>query len=310
MRIFLAGATGAIGRRLVPMLVANGHHVTGMTRSMGKQDALRAAGAEPIVCDALDAEALAAAVREARPQAVVHQLTALPKRIDPRKIERDFALNDRLRGEGTRNLMAAAQAAGAEKIVAQSIAFMYAPSGNGHPHDEADPLLSDPPKSFRRSARAVRELEAAVLDADGTVLRYGYFYGPGTAIAPDGSMAAQARSRQLPIVGKGDGVFSFVHIDDAASATIAALDAPAGVYNVVDDEPGLVRDWIPAFSEAIGAPRPLRVPALLARLVAGSFGVQTMTRAEGASNARAKRELGWAPEHPSWRGGFRDALAD
>lgn len=307
MRVFLAGATGAIGCRLVPMLVAQGHQVTSMTRSIAKADSVREAGAEPVVCDALDATAVGEAVRQARPEAVIHELTAIPPRLDPRKIERDFALTNRLRVEGTRNLLAAAEAAGAARFVAQSVAFLYEPDGSGGPHDEDEPLYRQVSSSFRSTFEALCQLESQVRDAGGTVLRYGYFYGPGTALSADGSFAQQARRRQLPVVGRGGGVWSFIHIDDAARATVAALGGPPGVYNIVDDEPAPAREWIPAFARAVGAPKPLRVPTLLARLVAGDYGVLTMTRAEGASNKRAQRALGWRPEHRSWREGFRDA---
>jgi nucleoside-diphosphate-sugar epimerase len=309
VRVFVAGATGVIGRRLLPMLIAAGHEVTGMVRSAQRIDALRAIGAEPAIADALDADAVRAAVGDARPDAIIHELTSLPPRIDPRKLERDFALNDRLRSEGTRHLVAAAQAAGARRIIAQSIAFAYAPGPAGTLHAEGDPLFLEAPKPFRRSVEALRDLDAAVLGADGVVLRYGYFYGPGSAISPEGSIAQDVARRRLPIVGGGDGVWSFIHVDDAARATVAALTrGGSGAYNVVDDDPARVSDWIPELAAAIGAPRPLRVPALIARLAAGSYGVSTMTEAQGASNELAKRELEWNPEHPSWCEGFREAL--
>jgi len=309
VRIFLAGATGVIGRRLVPLLLADGHQVTGMTRSAQKLEQLRASGVEPVLADALDAAAVGAAVAGAQPDAVIHQLTALPARIDPRTIERDFELNDRLRSDGTRILVEAAQAAGATRIIAQSIAFIYAPGPPGTVHREQDPLVSDPPKSFARSARAVAELERIVLGAGGVVLRYGYFYGPGSAVSRAGSLGQDVSRRRLPILGRGEGVWSFIHVDDAARATVAALaGGRSGAYNVVDDEPAPVSQWLPALAEALGAPRPLRVPALLARPLAGSYGVASMTRAQGACNELARRELGWAPEHASWREGFRSAL--
>jgi len=311
VRVFLAGATGVIGRRLVPQLLAAGHQVTGMTRSPDRARELRTAGVEPVVADAFDAQAVRAAVSDAHPEAVIHQLTSLPARIDPRRLERDFATNDRLRGEGTRILVEAARAAGARRILAQSIAFSYVPGPSGTLHREQDPLLSgsDAPKPFRRSAQALRELERAVLDADGVVLRYGYLYGPASSVSKDGSMGRDLSRRRLPIVGAGQGVWSFIHVDDAARATVAALTSGGpGPYNVVDDDPAPVSQWLPALAEAVGAPRPLRVPAVLARLAAGSYGVAIMTRAQGASNALAKRELGWTPEHPSWREGFRTAL--
>jgi nucleoside-diphosphate-sugar epimerase len=309
MRVFLAGATGVIGRTLVPMLRAGGHEVVGMIRSPERAEELRALGAEAAIADALDAPAVRSAVDQARPEAVIHQLTSLPRRIDPRKIERDFALNDRLRSEGTRNLVDAARAAGVRRIVAQSIAFAYAPGPAGTVHGEGDPLYLDAPRPFARSANAIADLERAVLGADGVVLRYGYFYGPGSSIARAGSVGEDIARRRLPIVGGGRGVWSFIHVDDAARATVAALTAGAsGPYNIVDDDPAPVSEWVPALARALGAPRPLRVPAFLARPLAGSYGVMTMTRAQGASNELARRELGWQPAHPSWREGFQSAL--
>ncbi|HXN36924.1 MAG TPA: NAD(P)-dependent oxidoreductase [Solirubrobacteraceae bacterium] len=309
MRVFLAGATGAIGGPLVRVLVAEGHQVTGMTRSAAKADALRAAGAEPAVADALDAAAVGKVISEANPDAVIHQLTAIPERLDPRKIVRDFALTDRLRTDGTRILVEAARAAGAKRILAQSIAFAYAPGPAGAVHVESDPLTGDPPKQFRRSADAIAQLERTVLDAGGQVLRYGYFYGPGSAISQAGSMGREVSRRRLPIVGGGRGVWSFIHVEDAAHATVAALASErSGVYNIADDEPAPVSEWLPALAAALGAPRPMRVPALIARPLAGSYGIATMTKAQGASNALAKRELGWKPGYPSWREGFRNGL--
>jgi nucleoside-diphosphate-sugar epimerase len=248
-------------------------------------------------------------VRDARPEAVIHQLTSLPPRIDPRRIERDFVLNDRLRSEGTRYLVDAAEAAGAGRIVAQSIAFAYAPGPTGAIHREGDPLYLDSPRPFKRSAAAVHDLERTVLGADGVVLRYGYFYGPGSAISKAGSIGREVSRRRLPIIGRGEGVWSFIHVDDAARATVAALsEGESGAYNVVDDEPAPVSQWLPALAAALGAPRPRRVPAVIARLAAGSYGVETMTRAQGASNSLAKRSLGWNPEYASWRVGFPTAL--
>ncbi len=309
MRIFVAGATGVIGRPLIPMLVAAGHEVTGMTRSTARATTLRAAGAEPAIADALDAEAVERAIVTARPEAVIHQLTSIPSRINPRTQARDFELNDRLRTEGTRILVDAAQRAGASKILAQSIAFVYEPGPPGTVHGEQDPLVREPPASFRRSAAAVQSLERTVLDGSGIVLRYGYFYGPGSAISREGSIGADVRRRRLPIVGAGGGVWSFIQIEDAARATLAALAAggPA-VYNIVDDDPAPAAEWIPALAQALGAPPPRRVPTWLARLAAGSYGVGVMTVGQGASNALAKRELGWTPQHASWREGFRSAL--
>ncbi|HEY7829587.1 MAG TPA: NAD(P)-dependent oxidoreductase [Solirubrobacteraceae bacterium] len=311
MRVFLAGATGMIGRRLLPLLVAAGHEVTGMTRSSAKAAALREAGAEPAVVDALDSEALKAAIVAAQPDAVIHLLTSIPPRIDPRKLERDFAVNDRLRSRGTRDLVAGAQAAGVKRIVAQSIAFAYLPGPPGTLHTESEVLYLDAPKVFKRTAQALHDLECSVRGVQGTVLRFGFIYGPGTAIAPDGTMVEDLRRRRFPIVGSGAGVWSFVHVDDAARATVAALGLEGSeghVYNVVDDDPAPVREWLPALASAAGAPRPWRVPTPVARLAAGSYGVSVMTKAQGASNALIKEELGWKPEHASWREGFRTAL--
>jgi nucleoside-diphosphate-sugar epimerase len=309
MRVFLAGATGAIGRPLVGLLLEQGHQVTAATRTPQKAADLRAAGAEPVVLDALDGAALSAAVSAARPDVVLHQLTAIPARLDPRKIERDFALTNRLRSEGTRLLVAAAQAVQA-RVIAQSIAFIYAPGPPGTVHVERDPLVGERAlKPFRRTAAAIEDLERTVLAAAGTVLRYGYFYGPGSAIAKDGSIVREVSRRRLPIVGGGGGVWSFIHLHDAARATLAALEHPGpAVFNIVDDEPAPVAQWLPALAQAVGAARPLRVPALLARPVAGSYGVAVMTSAQGASSALAKRELGWQPRYPTWREGFRTEL--
>lgn len=309
MRVFLAGATGVIGRPLVPLLIADGHEVIGMTRSPEKVEALSSSGAQPMVVDALDAQAVMGAMRESRPDAVIHQLTAIPNRLDPRKIKRDFALTDRLRTEGTRHLVAAAKATGVRRIIAQSIAFAYARGPAGTVHAESDPLNMTPPEQFKRSAEALAELERTVLAAAGLVLRYGYFYGPGCGIARTGAIGEDISRRRLPIVGKGQGVWSFIQIEDAARATLAALTrGEPGIYNIVDDEPAAVTEWLPALAEALGARRPRRVPTLIARPLAGEYGVMTMTRAQGASNQRAKSSLDWQPRHRSWREGFRTAL--
>ena len=311
MRVLLAGASGVIGRALLPLLLEQGHEVVAGCRSPDKLDGLRAQGAEAVAFDALDPAAVREAVSGARPQAVIHQLTSIPAQINPRTMDRDFELNDRLRTEGTANLVAAARDAGSERFIAQSIAFAYAPGPPGTVHVESDPLISpdQAPKEFRRSAAAVAALEREVLGAGGVVLRYGYFYGPGSAIARDGSMAAALAHRRLPVVGAGSGVWSFIHVADAAAATVAALElkGPA-VLNVVDDEPARVGDWVPALGEALGAPPPRRVPTWLVRLAAGAYGTATMTRAQGASNAAARAELDWGPRYPSWREGFRSGL--
>jgi nucleoside-diphosphate-sugar epimerase len=309
-RVFVAGATGAIGRRLVPLLITEGHRVSGLTRSQERGEELRAAGAEPVVADALDERTLVGAIEHAAPRVVVHQLTAIPQRINPRRFDREFAMTDRLRTEGTAHLLAAARSVGA-RVIAQSIAFCYAPGPMGTVHGEDDALVSDAQaaKEFRHSAWAIRELERLVLEARGVVLRYGYFYGPGTSISRSGSIAEDVARRRLPIIGSGAGVWSFVHIDDAAAATVAAVAQDAsGPYNIVDDDPAPAAAWIPALAQALGAPRPLRAPALVARLAAGEHGVAMMTHNQGASNARARQQLGWAPRYASWREGFRSGL--
>jgi 2-alkyl-3-oxoalkanoate reductase len=308
MRVFVAGASGAIGRPLVPRLIAAGHDVTGTTRSEASAEELRAAGATPAVVDALDAESLREAVERAAPEVVVHELTALPERFNPRKRGLYDATN-RIRREGTRNLLDASRAAGARRLVCQSIAFAYAPATEPKVMDEEAPLNLDAPPPFSEGMRVIAEMERAVLDAEleGLVLRYGWFYGPGTYYGEGGSMAADVRKRRFPVVGSGSGLFSFIHTDDAAEATVAAVERGApGVYNVVDDEPAALRDWVPAYAEALGAPPPRRVPVWLARLVAGKM-ASSMNAQPGASNAKAKRELGWEPRWSSWREGFREA---
>ena len=308
MRVLVAGASGVIGRRLVPVLVAAGHQVVGTTRTPEKAEAIRALGCEPAVLDALDAGALAAAVREARPEVIVNELTDLPPRLNPRKP--DYGLTGRLRREATSTLARAGAESGARRLISQSICFLYAPGGDPV-KDEGAPLLEPTTgTSFDDGIEATVALERTTVDApglDGVVLRYGFFYGPGTYYALDGSTAADVRRRRFPIVGDGGGVFSFVHVDDAASATVAALDRGAsGIYNVCDDEPAPLREWLPVYAEAIGAKPPRRVPAWLARLIAGRMAVMQATSLRGASNAKAKRELGWTPRYPSWRQGFRE----
>ena len=303
----MAGATGVIGRQLVPMLVGDGHEVTGMTRTAERTELLRELGAEPAVADAFDRERLHEVVKEARPEVVIHELTDIPREIDPKRYAEAFERNNRLRHEGTRNLVDAAVAAGARRIVAQSIAFVYR-YGGGVLHSEEDPLAVE----WGDIVEAVVALEDAVTGTagiEGVVLRYGYLYGPGTSYASDGSQAEMVRRRRLPIVGDGGGVFSFIHTEDAAAATVRTLDRGApGAYNVVDDEPAPVRDWLPVYAEALAAKRPWRVPEFLARWIAGERAVQMMTRTEGASNAKAKAELGLELRYPSWRQGFSQAL--
>jgi 2-alkyl-3-oxoalkanoate reductase len=310
VRIFFAGASGVIGRTLLPRLVEEGHEVAALTRTPDKASALRDAGAEPVVADALDAEGLRDAVLAARPEAVINHLTDLPRRMTPGAMKEGLAATDRVRSAGTANLIDAARAAGAKRLVAQSIAFAYAPGGAGL-RNESDPLFLDAPAPFDDSVASVAELERAVTNAEGLLgvaLRFGFWYGPGTAYASDGHWANEARRRRLPVVGDGSAIHSFVHVDDVAGATIAALEAEPGIYNVFDDDPAPVREWIPAFAEAIGAKRPLRLPTFVVRMVAGRYATYLATQLRGASNERAKRELDWEPRWPSWRQGFREAL--
>lgn len=309
MRVFVAGASGAVGRPLVRRLVAAGHEVTGMTRRQAKAEEIRAAGAEAVVCDVFDAEALTTAVSAARPEVVIHALTALPPKFDPKS---DYlAATNKVRAEGTRNLVAAARAAGARRIVAESVAFFYEPEG-GWVKDEEARLLVDPPGRFAAGREALVALERQVLEAEGMeglVLRFGWFYGPGTYYDRGGSVAEETLKRRNPIVGKGTGTFSFIHIDDAADAFLAAAERGGpGVYNVVDDEPAPLREWLPVYAEALDAKPPRKVPAWLARLAAGADLASAAVTMRGASNAKARRELGWAPAHPCWRQGFADML--
>ena len=311
MRVFFAGASGAIGPRLLPLLAEAGHDVVALTRTPAKAERLAAAGAEPLVCDVLDAGALRAAVVAAKPEAVIHHLTDLPQRMTPGEIKGGLEATNRVRTEGTANLIAAAREAGARRIVAQSIAFAYAPKTSGL-YDESDPLFVDGPGLGGEGAAAVAELERQVTNAeglDGLALRFGFWYGPNTAYASDGHFAEEMRKRRLPIVGDGSAVWSFVHVDDVAAATVAALEGGApGVYNITDDDPAPSREWIPAYAEALGAKRPRRVPTLLVRMVAGRYAAFLATEMRGSSNEKAKRELGFEPRWPSWRQGFAEAL--
>ncbi len=310
MRVFLAGASGVIGRTLVPKLVAAGHEVTGTTRSEERADAIRASGAHAAVVDVFDADRLPEALAAARPEVIVHELTSLPDRLDFRK-EGIYEPTNRVRTEGTRILLDAAREAGARRFVCQSIAFAYRPEG-ARVKTEDEPLMEDIPGNFGSGIRALHEMEAMVLGAEGVegvVLRYGFFYGPGTYYGDGGTTTADVRRRRMPIVGRGSGVFSFIHVDDAADATVAAVERGApGVYNVVDDEPAPMSEWLPVFAQAAGARRPLRVPAWFARFIGGREVPTFALELRGASNEKAKRELAWRPVHPSWRSGFRESL--
>jgi nucleoside-diphosphate-sugar epimerase len=320
MKVFVAGATGVLGRALVPQLVARGHEVVGMTRSASKQDLVRSLGADPVVADALDRDAVAQAVASAEPEVIVHELTALSGPTSVREARRPdrasaATMTNRLRTEGTDHLLAAGRAVGARRFVAQSFgAFRFARTG-GPVHTEADPLdPNDPPAALRTVQAAYLYLERAVTTiewGDGLALRYGGFYGPGTStsLAPDAVVAALIRKRRFPIVGDGGGVWSHVHVEDAATATAVAVErGRPGVYNIVDDEPAPLREWLPDLARALDAKPPRRIPRWLVRLLAGEAATATMTEAKGASNAKAKRELGWKPRYASWRQGFAQGL--
>ena len=312
MKVFVAGATGAIGKQLIPQLVAAGHEVTGMTRSPAKADALRALGAKAAVADGLDRTAVREAVLRAEPEAVIHQMTSLSGTFNLKKFDEFFALTNRLRTEGVDYLLEAAQAAGARRFLAQSNCVDFERTG-ALVKSEDDPRDPDPPVALRRLLAALRHLEAATLGVagiQGLALRYASFYGPGTNLAPGGEMMELVRKRRLPIIGDGSGVWSFIHMVDAAAATVAALERGApGVYNVADDEPAPASVWLPELARVLSAKPPLRVPVWLGRLAAGEAGVLLFTRLRGASNAKAKRELGWELRYPSWRDGFRHDLA-
>jgi nucleoside-diphosphate-sugar epimerase len=309
MRVFVAGATGAIGKQLVPRLVAAGHEVHGMTRSESKQAMIRELGAVPVVADALDPDRVAEAVALARPDVIVHELTAIGL-LDMRHFDRAFALTNRLRTEGTDHLLSAGQAVGVRRFVAQSYFGFYARTGAAVKSEE-DAVDVSPAREMRESVAAIRHLEEAVLGArwtEGVVLRYGGFYGPGTSLAPGAEQVELIRKRRFPLVGNAGGVWSFIHVADAAEATVAAVEhASRGVYNVVDDDPAAVAEWLPALAQELGAKQPMHVPRFVGRMFAGEAGVVMMTELRGASNAKAKRELAWRPAHPSWRQGFAAA---
>jgi nucleoside-diphosphate-sugar epimerase len=300
MRVLVAGASGAIGTWLVPQLIDTGHEVSGTSRSPANTERVRALGAEAIALDLLDPPAVRRAVLDAEPEAIVHQATALADVRFSRNMDRSFAQTNRLRREGTDALLAAAREAGVRRFVAQSFAsFRYAREG-GMVKTEDDPLDPTPPPATRETNAAMRYLDQAVTDAGGIALRYGGFYG-----AANDGLVEPVRKRRFPIVGDGGGISSFIHLDDAAAATVLALERDAaGIYNIVDDDPAPAREWLPVLANALGAKPPRRVPRWLARLVAGEAAVMIGTDARGASNAKAKRELGWTLRYPSWRQGF------
>lgn len=312
MRIFLAGATGALGRRLLPMLIDAGHEVAGTTRRPANTEALAMAGAEPVVMDGLDADSVERAVAACRPDVVIHQLTALTGGGNLKRFDQEFAATNELRTRGTDHLLAAAETAGAKRFIAQSFTGWTNERTGGRVKDERDPLDLHPTAASRRTLAAIRYLEQAVSAArplDGVVLRYGLFYGPGTGLGEGGDLLETVRRRRMPVVGGGTGMWSLIHIDDAARATVRALDhGEPTVYNIVDDDPAAVREWLPYLADASGAKPPMRLPAWAARPLIGEHGVSMMTRIRGSSNATAKRDLDWQPTYSSWRDGFRHGL--
>jgi nucleoside-diphosphate-sugar epimerase len=314
MRVLVAGATGAMGKQLLPLLVADGHDVVGITRSEAKLDVVRGLGAHGIVADVLDPDQVARAVGAAEPEVIIHQLTALSGEVDMRHFDRTFAVTNRLRTEATDHLLAAGRATGMKRFIAQSFAgWPFARTG-GPVKTEDDPLDPKPADAMSETLAAIRYLEDAVTGAnwlEGLVLRYGGFYGPGTGLGPEGGEQLEMiRSRKFPVVGDGGGVWSFIHIEDAADATVAAVTrGRPGIYNIVDDDPATVAEWLPAVASAVGAAPPRHVPRWLGRLVAGEAAAVMMTEVRGASNEKAKRELGWQPRHASWREGVAQVAA-
>ena len=308
MRVLVAGATGVIGNRMVPLLAAVGHEVLGLARPGGDTTRLEAAGARAVVADALDRDGLRRVVRQAAPDAVVNMLTAIPAEIDPKHLARDFALTNRLRTEGTRNLI---DAAGAARVISQGLAYGYQP-GQGLADEDAPLWGTGTPKQFVPVLDALVELERLTTQAGGLVLRLGHLYGPGSIYAADGSFVQQVRAGKVPLVGGGNAVFSFTHADDVAAAVAAALDKAdlAGVLNVVDDTPQSLNEWLPHLAGILGAPEPKKAPAALARLAVGSWGVAFMNRLRGADNARARLRLDWRPRYASVAEGFAAELAD
>lgn len=314
MRVFVAGGTGAVGRPLVLMLVASGHQVTAMSRSPTKVAALRKCGADGVVADGLDREALRRAVAAARPDIVIHQMTRLAEARSLRNFDVEFAVTNRLRTEGTDYLIAAARAAGIRRIIVQSYGNWNYERAGAESKSESAPFDPSPPANQRNSLQAIRYCEAAVAaaqDIEGIALRYGNFYGPGTGFSLDGDIANLIRKRQLPIIGTGAGIWCFVHVDDAAAATIAAMTRGSpGVYNICDDDPAPVSTWLPELARILSAKPPRRLPSWLGRLAVGEVGVSMMTRIRGASNDAAKRELDWRLRYTSWREGFRSGLGE
>jgi nucleoside-diphosphate-sugar epimerase len=308
MRVLVVGATGVIGRQLVPQLIAAGDQVSGTTRSPAKVDALRAAGAAPFVVDGLDATAVGEAVAKAEPEVIVHEMTAIPPAINLRNFDKAFAATNALRTTGVDHLLAAAKAQGVRRVIVQSYAGWPNSRSGGPVKSESDPLDAEPPTAQRASMAAIQHLERAVTAAqvEGLALRYGSLYGPGASDI----LVRMLKRRMVPMIANGAGIWSFLHVTDAAGATVAAVHGgPPGIYNIVDDEPAAVADWLPALARGAGAPAPLHVPGWIGRLAAGEAGLSMMTQIRGSSNAKAKGELGWQLIWPSWRQGFAAGLA-
>jgi nucleoside-diphosphate-sugar epimerase len=312
MKVLVAGATGGLGRSLVPQLIAAGHDVTGMTRSESGASSVRSFGADAVLADGLDADAVRAAVEKVRPEVVVHQMTALKGGIDFKHFDDSFAMTNRLRTEGTDNLLAASQAAGVRRFVVQSYAGWNLQHGGSATKTEADPPDPNPAPAQRQTMAAIKHLESAVLNADGiegVALRYASFYGPTGDIGKGGSMVEMIQKRRLPLIGDGTGVWSFIHYDDAASATVKAVESDVtGVFQIADDDPAQAAVWLPEFARILGAKPPRHVPAWLGRLAVGDVGVAAFTEIRGADNTLAKQTFGWQPGYASWREGFRDGL--
>lgn len=308
MRIFLAGSTGVIGRNLIPLLVAHRHDVIALVRTSDKTKHVAELGAKPVVANALDQDALGAAVREAEPDVIIHQLTSHGGLANFKKLDEDFRVTNRLRTEATDTMLRAARLVGTRRFIVQSFCGWPFARDGGPIKGEDDPLDPTPPRNFGETLRAIRHVEEAVRrysDIEGIALRYGFLYGPGTSIADDGEMVELIRKRQFPVVGNGAGVWSFTHVEDAARAAVAAVArGDAGLYNVVDDEPAPVSAWLPFLAHTIGAQPPRRIPAWLAKPVLGEGGLSMMTETRGGSNTKAKHALGWAPKYTSWRSGF------
>lgn len=308
MKVLLAGPTGVVGRQLIPLLTSVGHQVTGLASGPDRARAVSALGASVAVADLLDRAAVRQVVRHVAPDAVVHMATAIPATVHPRRMVTEFEVTNRLRAEGTRNLLDAADEIGVERVVTQGLAYAYDPDGAGLAVED-DHLWRRPAEQFLPVLGALRELERRTLQSNGTILRLGHLYGPGTIYAPDGSFAAQVRAGKLPLVGGGTSVFSFTHAYDAATAILAVLDRSAGgPINIVDDEPAAMSTWLPYFARLVGGRPPRSVPAMLAKMVAGGWGVAYMTQLRGADNTRAKLMLDWKPRYASWRNGFSDLL--